>query len=57
MAVPHRDIRALCGAFAGSWFAAKLAGGDLKRLFGFFLLAMSVYEMFRKGKKSKREKR
>lgn len=40
----------LCGAFLGSWFAARLAGGELRRLFGVFLLAMGVYEMFRKGK-------
>lgn len=40
----------LCGAFLGSWLAARIAGGDLKRLFGVFLLAMSLYEMFRKGK-------
>ena len=40
----------LCGAFLGSWLAAGIAGGDLKRLFGVFLLAMSLYEMFRKGK-------
>ncbi len=40
----------LGGAFFGSWLAARLAGNDLKRLFGVFLLIMSVYEMFRKEK-------
>jgi uncharacterized membrane protein YfcA len=49
MAVPI-IIFGLCGAFLGSWLAARIAGGDLKRLFGVFLLAMSLYEMFRKGK-------
>ena len=49
MAIPI-IIFGLCGAFLGSWLAARIAGGDLKRLFGVFLLAMSLYEMFRKGK-------
>jgi uncharacterized protein len=40
----------LCGAFLGSWLAARIAGGELKRLFGIFLLSMSLYEMLRKGK-------
>lgn len=44
-------IFGLCGSFVGSWLSVRLAGGQLKRLFGFFLLAMSIYEMFRKGKK------
>ncbi len=39
----------LCGSFAGSWLAVRLEAGELKRLFGYFLLAMSIYEMFRKG--------
>lgn len=47
----------LCGAFLGSWLAIRLAGGDLKRLFGVFLLAMSFYEMFRKGKSRKNASR
>lgn len=46
-------IFGLCGAFAGSWLAARLTGVELKRLFGVFLLVMSVYEMFRKGKNPK----
>lgn len=41
----------LCGAYLGSRMAIRLAGNDLKRLFGVFLLAMSAYEMFRNGKK------
>lgn len=40
----------LCGAFLGSWLATRIAGGELKRLFGIFLLSMSLYEMLRKEK-------
>lgn len=47
-------ISGLCGAFFGSLFAARLGGGQLKKLFGFFLIAMSIYEMFRKGKDGKK---
>lgn len=50
MAVPI-IIFGLAGALAGSWMAARLAEGELRKLFGWFLIAMSVYEMFRKGKK------
>ncbi|NLK88488.1 MAG: sulfite exporter TauE/SafE family protein [Clostridiaceae bacterium] len=46
-------IFGLAGAGAGSWLAARLAAGDLRKLFGWFLLAMSIYEMFRKGKEGK----
>jgi uncharacterized membrane protein YfcA len=46
-------IFGLCGAYLGSRLASILAGGDLKRLFGIFLLVMSVYEMFRKGRNEK----
>ncbi|HEX2944877.1 MAG TPA: sulfite exporter TauE/SafE family protein [Clostridia bacterium] len=49
-------ISGLCGAFLGSLLAARLGGGQLKKLFGFFLLAMSIYEMFRKGKQEKHTK-
>ena len=45
----------LCGAFWGSRLAIRMAGNDLKRLFGGFLIAMSVYEMFRKGKIQKED--
>lgn len=41
-------ISGLCGALAGSWLAVTLSAGILKKMFGFFLIAMSVYEMFRK---------
>ena len=44
-------IFGLCGALAGSWIAVRLEAGSLRKLFGWFLLAMSAYEMFRKGKK------
>jgi len=50
MAVPL-IISGLCGALTGSWIASGLEAGLLRKLFGWFLLAMSVYEMFRKGKK------
>lgn len=50
MAVPI-IIFGLAGALAGSWLAARLAEGELRKLFGWFLIAMSMYEMFRKGKK------
>ena len=49
MAVPI-IISGLAGAFAGSWIAAGLAAGTLKKCFGFFLIALSIYEMLRKGK-------
>lgn len=52
MAVPI-ILFGLCGAFVGSWLATRLEGVQLKRLFGFFLLAMSANEMFRKGKADK----
>jgi uncharacterized membrane protein YfcA len=45
----------LCGALFGSWLAARFDGEKLKRLFGVFLTAMSVYEMFRKGKYKKKQ--
>lgn len=47
-------IFGLCGALAGSWIASGLDAGLLRKLFGWFLLAMSVYEMFRKGGKKRR---
>ncbi len=47
----------LCGAFLGSWLAVRLTGGYLRRLFGVFLLSMSVYEILRKGKGKKRKKK
>lgn len=50
MAVPI-IIFGLAGAFAGSLLATRMAAGDLRRLFGWFLLTMSVYELLRKGKK------
>jgi hypothetical protein len=44
-------IFGLCGALAGSWIASRMEAGSLRKMFGWFLLAMSVYEMFRKSKK------
>lgn len=49
-------ISGLCGAFLGSLLAARLGGGQLKKLFGWFLIAMSIYEMFWKGKQGRQEK-
>ncbi len=49
-------IFGLIGALAGSWLASRMEAGDLRRLFGWFLLAMSIYEMFRKGGKKVRAK-
>jgi len=39
------------GAFFGSRLAVSLPGASLKKWFGFFLLAMGIYEMFRNGRK------
>ncbi|MCX7745923.1 MAG: sulfite exporter TauE/SafE family protein [Clostridia bacterium] len=46
------------GAFLGSKLAVALSGVSLKKLFGVFLLAMGIYEMFRKngGRKVKLNK-
>lgn len=41
----------LLGALLGSRLAVSLTDTLLKRLFGFFLLAMGLYEMFRRSKK------
>lgn len=41
------------GAFFGSRIAVNLPGNKLKIYFGFFLLAMGIYELFRNGKKKK----
>lgn len=43
----------LAGAFLGSRLALTLQGTDLRRWFGVFLLAMGVYEMFRKVSENK----
>jgi uncharacterized membrane protein YfcA len=43
-------ISGLGGAILGSRLAFSLAGSSLKKWFGVFLLAMGIYEMFRKGK-------
>jgi len=48
-------ISGLCGAFFGSWLAARFNGDFLRKLFGGFLIVMSVYEMFRKGKDKKKQ--
>lgn len=47
MAVPI-ILAGLAGAFLGSRLALTLQGTDLRRWFGVFLLAMGIYEMFRK---------
>lgn len=43
----------LIGAFIGSKLALSLPGSVLRKFFGVFLLAMGIYEFFRKGKNSK----
>lgn len=40
----------LAGAYAGSRLAISLNGKILGKLFGVFLLAVGIYELFRKGK-------
>ncbi|MDR1540962.1 MAG: sulfite exporter TauE/SafE family protein [Clostridiales bacterium] len=42
----------LAGAAAGSLIAVNMNAPLLRKLFGFFLLAMGAYEFFRKEKKS-----
>ena len=42
----------LIGAFAGSKLALAMPGNNLKKWFGVFLLAMGIYEIFRKSSKS-----
>jgi len=44
MAVPI-IISGLAGAYLGSRLALMLQGPDLKKWFGFFLLAMGIYEL------------
>ena len=43
------------GAFVGSRIAVAMSTHTLRRLFGFFILAMGVYELFRKPKKNSRK--
>lgn len=41
----------IIGSYLGSKLALQLDGNTLKRWFGFFLLVMGIYEMFRKTKR------
>lgn len=41
-------ITGIIGAFIGSKIATSISTNTLRRLFGFFILAMGVYELFRK---------
>jgi len=41
----------MLGAVAGSLIAVNISAGLLRRLFGFFLAAMGIYEFFKKGSK------
>lgn len=43
-------LSGLVGAFFGSRLALSLPGSHLKRLFGFFLLIMGIYEILRKDR-------
>jgi len=47
-------ITGLVGAYFGSHLAVALPGLTLKKWFGFFLLAMGLYELFRGCKKTLR---
>ncbi|MBQ9915559.1 MAG: sulfite exporter TauE/SafE family protein [Clostridia bacterium] len=47
-------ISGIFGAVAGAFLAGILQGKLLKRLFGIFLFAMGLYEIFKKEKKSKK---
>ncbi len=50
---------ALCGvpgALGGALLAGFLKAEVLRRFFGFFLLAMGLYEIFKKDKKLKKDK-
>lgn len=40
----------ILGAIIGSYFAVRLPGNTLRRLFGGFLLVMGIYEVCCKGK-------
>lgn len=51
MAVPI-IITGFLGAFAGSRLAMALPENNLKKWFGIFLLAMGIYEIFSKDKKT-----
>ncbi len=46
-------IAGVVGAFIGSWIAVSMSTRTLGRLFGFFILAMGIYELFRKTKTDK----
>lgn len=40
----------IVGTVAGAWIATHIDGGVLRRLFGFFLLAVGLLELFGKDK-------
>ncbi len=44
------------GAYIGSRLAFSISGDSLKRMFGFFLLAMGIYEILRKDRKLENKK-
>lgn len=46
--VPKLVVWGLIGAFAGAFIAVKMEGELLRKAFGFFLLAMGLYEIFKK---------
>jgi uncharacterized membrane protein YfcA len=49
--LPPVIILGLAGAAAGAFAAVRMDGSLLKKCFGYFLLAMSAYEIFRREKK------
>lgn len=46
-------IAGVVGAFIGSQIAVSMSTHTLRKLFGFFILAMGIYELFRKPKSKK----
>ncbi|NLL05227.1 MAG: sulfite exporter TauE/SafE family protein [Clostridiaceae bacterium] len=49
-------IFGLLGAYIGSRLAIRLPGALLKKYFGFFLLTLGTYEMFRRDKAKLKKK-
>lgn len=43
-------LGALAGAFVGSFLANKLDASLLRKIFGFFLISMGLYELFAKAR-------
>ena len=50
-------LSGIVGAIIGSGIAVKFSSDILKKMFAFFLLIMGLYEMFRKTKPTRTEKK